>query len=177
MPILTPTTTFDKDALSCPRIASYEILPQSRFRRLGVLDGAPRYRLTAPHNTYWVNLAWAFDWHQMTIFRTWYEADLLSGARWFLIELPLGEAKMRTYQAHFVAEWSARALTDKHWDVTATLELREAPSHPLLSPVLDCDVVIAGEPATPSVDVFIAGTPSTPSADEVKPCPHTGLGT
>ena len=134
-------TSFDHAIFGRPAIAGYGFHKNNQFKRLGVLDGAARYRLTAPIKTITLSVGWTMDDQTLGGFRYWWENDINHGADWFLIELMLGTGRdghkfdvtntFKTYEAHFQGPPQYDLVGYNYWTVTAALELRTSVDYPL----------------------------------------------
>lgn len=125
--------TFDHALFGRPVLGNYSVRRNEQFRRLQVMDGPARYRLTQPAASHIIPVTWTMHDERMFDFRLWWQDVLQDGSDWFEIELMLGTGRdenrpqagttWRTYRAHFMAHFEAQIIGYNWWSVSATLEV------------------------------------------------------
>jgi hypothetical protein len=114
------------DTLPLPTVDGYGIQPQAAFIRTDMDQGPARQRrrfTTAPTH---YPVRWVFTEPQLGTFESWYEGAADAGAGWFTVQLRNGQG-LQTVEARFIEPWQASMLSGRHYQVTATLEVRNRP--------------------------------------------------
>ena len=114
------------DTLPLPEVEGYGIQPQAAFIRTDMDQGPARQRrrFTAAPTHYAVK--WLLTEVQLATFESWYEGSVEAGASWFTVQLRNGQG-LQTVEARFIEPWKAAMLGGYHYEVTATLEVRNRP--------------------------------------------------
>ncbi|MEN9923916.1 MAG: hypothetical protein RL268_42 [Pseudomonadota bacterium] len=112
--------------LPAPEVDGYSIQPQAAFVRTDMDQGPARQRrrfTTAP-TLYPVK--WILTEEQMELLEAWYDGAVDAGAAWFLVTLRNGRG-LQQVEARFIQPWQAGLLSGWHYEVSATLEVRNRP--------------------------------------------------
>jgi hypothetical protein len=114
-----------------PMRDGYGLSPQNNLVRTDMDSGAARQRRRFSQALDMVQVSWQFDLTQMDAFRAWFKTGCNDGAAWFGVSLARGYSQLlEPVQARFVssgeAAWAAKLVTNRMWQVTAKLELRDA---------------------------------------------------
>lgn len=114
------------DTLPLPEVEGYGIQPQAAFIRTDMDQGPARQRrrfTTAPTH---YPVKWIMTEEQMELFEAWYEGAADAGAAWFTVQLRNGRG-LQQVEARFMQPWQAGLLGGWHYEVSATLEVRNRP--------------------------------------------------
>ena len=112
--------------LPLAEVDGYGIQPQAAFIRTDMDQGPTRQRrrfTTAPTH---YSVKWLLTEAQLATFESWYEGPADAGAGWFSITLRNGQG-LQSVDARFTQPWQATMLGGHHYEVTATLEVRNRP--------------------------------------------------
>lgn len=111
-----------------PVYDGYSLTPVDPVLRSNMESGAPRSRLLTRARNDIVAVQWMFTQAQMAIFRTWFDADIATGAAggaaWFSINLTTGGGEIAACDARLAGMWQASLLPGNRWAVSARLEIR-----------------------------------------------------
>ncbi len=112
--------------LPSPMVDGYGIAPQASFARTDMDQGPARQRrrfTTAPTH---YSAQWMLTEPQLATLESWYRDQVDDGAAWFSINLRNGQG-LQTVEARFMEPWKSSKLGGRHYQVSATLEVRNRP--------------------------------------------------
>lgn len=88
-----------------------------------IVAGATRARRRTTVREDIARVTWVFTDAQLSIFRTWFDADACGGVAWFSMNVPVGTIGFATKLARFTGAFHAILLDGFMWRVTADLEI------------------------------------------------------
>lgn len=112
--------------LPAPTVDGYGITPQASFARTDMDQGPARQRrrfTTAPTH---YSVQWVLTEPQLGTLESWCRDQAADGAAWFSISLRNGQG-LQVVEARFIEPWKASKLGGMHYQVSATLEVRNRP--------------------------------------------------
>lgn len=120
------TNNFWPSDLPAPEVDGYQIQPQTPTIRTDMDQGPARQRRRFRSAPTLYQVKWVLTEPQLATFESWYHHVILQGASWFDVSLRNGQG-MQTVEARFTAPWQASMMGGPHYEVSATLEVRNRP--------------------------------------------------
>ena len=115
-------TTVDYPAiLPNGQVADYEVTPSRLFAETQMDNGYKRLRQRFTTSPTRYAVVWQFTPRQFGIFQAWFNYDLLDGVNYANMHLLFGDIA-ELYVVRFTTSYTANALADSVWKVSANLE-------------------------------------------------------
>ena len=112
--------------LPAPTVDGYGIAPQPTFARTDMDQGPARQRRRFTTGPTQYSVQWVLTEAQLATLESWYRDQAADGAAWFFISLRNGQG-LQVVEARFPEPWKASKLGSRHYQVSATLEVRNRP--------------------------------------------------
>lgn len=119
------TITWPSD-LPAPEIDGYGIQPQAAIIRTDMDQGPARQRRRFRSAPTHYPVKWFMTEPQLSTLESWFHHVIEDGAAWFDISLRNGQG-LQSVEARFIAPWQATMMGGPHYEVSATLEVRNRP--------------------------------------------------
>jgi hypothetical protein len=112
--------------LPAPEVSSIGIEPGNNLVRTDFESGPARVRRTSRKPTSTYGVAWIVELEDLGVFEYWFENIALDGVLWFTTRLVNG-ADVQDCEARFIGKYSVSARSSKIFQISASLEVRNAP--------------------------------------------------
>lgn len=114
-------------SLPAPLLASYQFAPEATTIKTDMDSGPARVRRRFTTGVTQYQATWHFTGQQLAIFEAWFVHQAQSGASWFSMPQRNGQGNTNVNARFSTGTYTARALSDKLWEISGQLEVRDRP--------------------------------------------------